>query len=276
MLISTPPPKALFIKLNVLIDEDGNARLADFGLLTIVLESTHHTNSSTSTSAGTKRWMSPELLDPDHFGCKSSRPTKDSDCYALGMVILEVLSGKPPFTNCNDVGVVRKVIEGEHPGRPQGREEVWFTDDLWEMLERCWSSQPERRPAVDAVLQCLEQGSAAWQPLPQADSDDYASSQSDSDDGSDFTWSHEPGIDQSMFLHLFLNFAHPQMAPFVAARIDPHDDDRTLVPSKNEPRSVYAGQDSHQPSLGSQQGLGGLPVSVVPDMADTFVLYDNL
>ena len=219
--------------------------------------------------------MSPELLDPDHFGRKSGRPTKDSDCYALGMVILEVLSGKPPFPNYNDVSVVRKVIEGERPGRPQGREEAWFMNDLWEMLERCWSPQPERCPAIDTVLQCLEQGSTAWQPLPQADPDDYASSQSDSDDESDFTWSHEPGIDQSMFLHIFLNLDHPQMA-FVAARIDPEDDDRTPVPSKDEPHSVYAGQDSHQPSPGSQQRLAELPVSVVPDVANTFVLYDNL
>jgi len=37
--------------------------------------------------------MSPELLDPDRFGMPQSeenRPTKQSDCYALGMVIYEV------------------------------------------------------------------------------------------------------------------------------------------------------------------------------------------
>jgi hypothetical protein len=37
--------------------------------------------------------MSPELLDPELFGIPQSegdRPTKQSDCYALGMVIYEV------------------------------------------------------------------------------------------------------------------------------------------------------------------------------------------
>ena len=34
--------------------------------------------------------MSPELLDPDQFGITDSRPTKQSDCYALGMVVYEV------------------------------------------------------------------------------------------------------------------------------------------------------------------------------------------
>jgi len=34
--------------------------------------------------------MSPELLYPDKFGAKDSRPTTQSDCYALGMVVYEV------------------------------------------------------------------------------------------------------------------------------------------------------------------------------------------
>ena len=62
---------------------------------------------------------------------------------------------------------------------------------------------------------------------------------------------------------------------FTAARIDPQDDNRNLVPSRNEPRSVYAGQGSHQPYPGSQQRLAGPPVSVTLEMADMFSLYDN-
>ena len=45
------------------------------------------------TAGGTYRWMSPELLDPERFGMPGSgdnRPTRQSDCYALGMVIYEV------------------------------------------------------------------------------------------------------------------------------------------------------------------------------------------
>jgi len=108
--------------------------------------------------------MSPELLDPDRSGFASNQPTKKSDCYALGMVVLEVLSGRAPFTPFRDFTVVRKVLEGEHPGRPEGAEGMWFTDDLWEMLEQCWSHHPERRPNIEAVLECLERVSAAHHP----------------------------------------------------------------------------------------------------------------
>jgi serine/threonine protein kinase len=50
------------------------------------------------------------------------QPTKESDCYALGMVIYEVLSGQAPFASFKDFIVMRKVIEGERPGRPEGAE----------------------------------------------------------------------------------------------------------------------------------------------------------
>jgi len=214
--------------------------------------------------------MSPELLDPERFGREDGRPTRGSDCYALGMVILEVLTGKPPFPNCNGMVVMRKVVEGERPGRPQGREKAWFTDDLWEILEQCWSPQPERRPKIDAVLQCVKQGSTAWQPLPPASDDD---AQSDNDDQSHSTLSYDPSIDPSMFFYPVLRLAHPQTA-FIVAWVDPQDDDRTPILSQNESRNVCAGQGSQRLPPGSQQRSDELPVSV-SGVADTFVLYDN-
>ena len=42
------------------------------------------------TAGGTTRWMSPELLYPEGYGTSDGRPTKQSDCYALGMVVYEV------------------------------------------------------------------------------------------------------------------------------------------------------------------------------------------
>jgi len=110
--------------------------------------------------------MSPELLDPDQFGLdlKDGRPTQESDCYALGMVILEVLSRKAPFAQLKDFIVMRKVIEGERPGRPEGAEGVWFTDDLWRMLNLCWETQPGSRPTIQTVWECLHQVSGAWVP----------------------------------------------------------------------------------------------------------------
>ena len=105
--------------------------------------------------------MSPELLDPD---LEDSHRTEASDCYALGMVIYEVLTGGPPFPpSYYDVAVL-EVLTGERPRRPEGTEGVWFTEDLWELLVRCWAAEAQSRPSTKDVLECLERVSSTWKP----------------------------------------------------------------------------------------------------------------
>jgi len=123
-------------------------------------------SSLSHAQGGTIRWMSPELLDPERFGLADSRPTMESDCYALGVVMYEVLSGQKPFAQCREPAVIRKVIDGERPERPQGAVGAWFVDDVWGMVERCWESRPENRPDVGAVLQCLERVSERFRSPP--------------------------------------------------------------------------------------------------------------
>ena len=106
--------------------------------------------------------MSPELFDPKKFGLKHSRPTKYSDCYALGMVIYEVLSGLVPFSHHTNYAVAYRVLEGERPGRPQGAGGMWFTDDIWRISERCWVPERDDRASVQDVLQVLEEASSSW------------------------------------------------------------------------------------------------------------------
>ena len=116
-------------KANILINKSRRACLADFGLSTITGVATRAAAgasqvslisndplmsfaagaSQTSlisddslmsfTAGGTRRWMSPELLDPELFGIpqlEGDRPTRQSDCYALGMVIYEVRVCRSP------------------------------------------------------------------------------------------------------------------------------------------------------------------------------------
>jgi len=52
-------------------------------------------SETTVFSGGKVSWMSPELLDPLRFG-SNGLPIRESDCYALGMVIYEVSRLRPP------------------------------------------------------------------------------------------------------------------------------------------------------------------------------------
>jgi len=80
------------------------------------------------------------------------------------MVILEVLSGRLPFYQFAKVVISWKIFRGDRPERPQGEEGVWFTDEVWEILGSCWMTQPEDRPSIEDVLQCLGEASRSWRP----------------------------------------------------------------------------------------------------------------
>ena len=169
-------------KANILINPNGHACLADFSLVTIISEP--QTFISTCMEGGTTPWMSPELLDPESFGLKKSRLTKESDCYALGMVVYEVISGRAPFAPSK--APVLKILRGEHPERPQ---EARFTDGIWRMLELCWNRQPGDRPSLNTVFRCLQD---VAQPL-GAYSDVGGDAETDANDQSD-TASSDSGL----------------------------------------------------------------------------------
>ena len=92
--------------------------------------------------------MSPELLrDPQP-------PTRSSDCYAIGMVIYETISGREPFYNLADLVACTKILEGKRPHL-----KARFPENLRKMLDQCWMDQPNDRPRIDDVLCCLEESS---------------------------------------------------------------------------------------------------------------------
>lgn len=133
-------------KVNILIDGAGNARLADFGLLTIMSDPANLIPSSSCGPGGTVRWMSPELI----AGSGKIHPTKSSDCYALAMVIYETIGGNIPFYEYPDIAAPVRALQGEIPSRGE-----MFQDQLWELMESCWAPVPEDRPDIKDILQCL-------------------------------------------------------------------------------------------------------------------------
>ena len=118
--------------------------------------------SSSHGQGGTIRWKSPELIAPENFGLNKSRLTKSSDCYALGAVIYETVSGNLPFYECAEIAVPFKILRGEHPSRSPA-----FPEDLWKMMKSCWAFQPDDRPSIADVLRCLGAHSNSFEPIPQ-------------------------------------------------------------------------------------------------------------
>ncbi|KAF9648138.1 kinase-like protein [Thelephora ganbajun] len=148
---------------NILVDDNGTARLADFGLMAILIDlSTIPLSATTVSSVGTVCWMSPELL----FGQNSPR-TCQSDCYALGMVIYEVLTGLRPFHNLSPFAVVVAVQKGGRPRKPPNARSLGLSDKLWELVLRCWNKSSSARPTARQLFRCLEDSSRTWIPPPE-------------------------------------------------------------------------------------------------------------
>ena len=109
--------------------------------------------------------MSPELLDPAQFGLEGARRTVWSDCYALGMVVYEVLSGHIPFHGRPGHYAILQVTKGERPEKPEGLGGRWFTDKVWDLVQCCWKQEPSDRPTANYVLECLQVASDSWTPF---------------------------------------------------------------------------------------------------------------
>ena len=119
---------------NILLTDDRNVRLADFG---IAVTATATRLTVTGTIAGSAGYVSPEQVLGTGAGAAS-------DIYALGLVLLECLTGAPPWSGTTvEVALARITADPPIPkDLPEG----------WEPLLRAMTArEPEDRPAIDTV-----------------------------------------------------------------------------------------------------------------------------
>jgi serine/threonine protein kinase len=131
--------------LNVLLDNHYRAKLADFGLSKIKLESSR-TTSMPAQSVGTLPWKAPELFK------RGSKYTTECDIYSLGMTLWELSSGKLPFADAQDNGqIIAWAVQGEQEVIPAEAPE-----HLKVTIQACWALVPTRRPTAAQVVGALK------------------------------------------------------------------------------------------------------------------------
>lgn len=138
--------------------------------------------------------MSPELLDPQKFNV-DPRPTKESDRFALGMVIYEVcvlktnascealtrekvLCGHVPYDGWDGERVIDAILKGIRPYKPKAAARLGLVDELWEILQRCWDERCDARPDLQVIRARLHEVAPMWhvrQDLPSVSADDATS-----------------------------------------------------------------------------------------------------
>ena len=121
---------------NILLDEQGEPHLTDFGLAKLLEKES--TLTHTHALMGTPAYMSPEQARGE-----TKEVTTAADVYGLGAVLYETLTGSPPFGGGTSMEIVRQVLDQE-PRRPSiFNPEV--DRDLETICLKCLEKEPNRR-----------------------------------------------------------------------------------------------------------------------------------
>ena len=120
---------------NVLIDAEGEAKLADFGLARAVTEVTATT---TGTILGTVAYLGPELVAK---GVSDAR----TDVYAMGILLYEMVTGRQPFTGPSAIEVASRHVHEDVP--PPSSYVLWLPPEFDALIARMADRDPRRRPS---------------------------------------------------------------------------------------------------------------------------------
>jgi len=139
---------------NVLIDADDQPRVTDFGLAKrLAWNSELGTRNSELTISG-QVLGSPAFIPPEQASGQRGRVGRRSDVYALGAILYQLLTGRPPFVGEVLADTLRQVLN-EEPLRPRQLNPT-VPLELETIGLKCLEKEPDRRyPTAQALAQEL-------------------------------------------------------------------------------------------------------------------------
>ena len=124
---------------NILISEDGYAKLGDFGVGATLNDEKYRLSKK-----GSPYWMSPQVASSIKYDFKT-------DIWSLGITCLELVEGEPPFADLNPDEVMLKIANN-----PPKAEDIIdpkeHTDEFIDFVNLCLELNPNKRPSADILI----------------------------------------------------------------------------------------------------------------------------
>ncbi|HEV8656655.1 MAG TPA: protein kinase [Candidatus Limnocylindria bacterium] len=117
---------------NVIVDQQGTAKLTDFGIARAARGPREH------ELIGTARYIAPERIE-------GKAPTERSDVYSLGLVAYELIAGRPPNAEMDTEDLLRVRLEGRPPSLRSAR--VGIGDEIDRVVAKALARDPQGRYA---------------------------------------------------------------------------------------------------------------------------------
>src|SRR2546428_4844527 len=133
---------------NILLDQNGEPHLTDFGLARLV--ETESTVTRTLEVLGTPSYMAPEQA-----AANNTQLTSATDVYGLGAVLYQLVTGHPPFAGGTTYETIKLLLETD-PRQPRQLNPK-IDRDLSTICLKCLEKDPQRRyPSALALAEDLE------------------------------------------------------------------------------------------------------------------------
>jgi len=122
---------------NLLIGDKGEVKIGDFGCGAQLTSKKNYRN----TTLGTPYWMAPEVIKGKSYDQKV-------DIWSLGVLMWELASGRPPYSN---LPKLKALLQISSKGIPSVTNPEQWSEEYLSLMKHCLKKKPNKRPTIDEL-----------------------------------------------------------------------------------------------------------------------------